>query len=309
MKIVYLASVRIPTEKASGLAIMRQCEAFASLHHELTLVRPDRKNSITDDAFSYYVINEIFSVKKVRVFQLYDALGIVGYILMRISLLFALSWYVYINRKHIDILYARDPWVLCIPLLFFSRKKIVFEVHTKHTNFVTRFVVARVGLLVAISEGLRQFYAPVRKDTKTVVEPSGVDIEQFENLPTVRETRTQLSLPENTTLCGYIGKYKTMGEAKGVDEIIETFAAVHKEVQNTHLLLVGLEQDEWSVVQEKCNACNLEANAYTLRALYPKDFARYVHACDVLLMHYPIRNTTGYTCPLRNCLPILQVVR
>ncbi len=287
MNILYLASTRIPTEKASGLAIMRQCEAFANLGHTVTLLRPSRKDCIIEDAFSYYGIPVVFSIVSFSVFPLFLWLGMLGYILMRMTLLWQVTWFVWSNRKEIDVLYARDPWLLFIPLLFFQKEKMISEMHTKHSNWVTRTVVLKAGKCVVISEGLRNFYSELTQRTDISVEPSGVDLEQFKNLPSVPQVRSELVLPQNVTIFGYIGKYTTMGEEKGVSLLIESFGTLYAESKNAHLLLVGIEENEYTHIRALCEQMNLPLEAYSLRVLDTKSFAHYLHACDVLLMNYP----------------------
>lgn len=293
MNIVYLTSVRIPNEKASGLAIVRQCEAFAKQGHTLTLVRPNRKNTIEEDAFAYYgILEKNFNIVAVPLIHPRPNFGIVGFLLMRFSLMLTTAWFVFLKRNEIDVLYARDQWMLFLPLFFIPCQKIVCEMHTKHTNFVTRYVVKKAGLCVVISNGLKEFYTPFRQKSDIVVEPSGVETQQFENLPSVQFVRESLLLPVDATVYGYIGKYTTMGEEKGVDEIIEAFAKVHEVYHRTHLVMAGLERSEFEIVKKKCESLNLNADSYTIATLDPKEFAKYLHACDVLVMNYP--NTEHY---------------
>jgi glycosyltransferase involved in cell wall biosynthesis len=287
MRILYLASVRIPSEKASGLAIMRQCEAFVALGHQVTLVYPARKNTVTEDAFSYYGIESSFSLVSASVFPLFISLGLFGYALMRITLFWSLTWFLWHNRNKTDLLYARDPWLLLFPLLFFPKKKMIVEMHSKHSNWVTRLVVASAGTCVVISEGLRVFYGSLTKRSDIIVEPSGVELAQFKNMPAVSSVRSELSLPHKAVIFGYVGKYTTMGEEKGVRELIEGFGALYAVSKNAHLLLVGIEQAEYAHVRDTCSRVGIPTDAYTLRALDTKVFASYLHACDVLLMNYP----------------------
>ncbi len=65
MRIYYVANARIPTEKAHGIQIMSMCEAFASLGHEVTLVVPKRKNTLTDDPFLYNGVAKNFSIEQI----------------------------------------------------------------------------------------------------------------------------------------------------------------------------------------------------------------------------------------------------
>ena len=45
MKLLYLANIRLPTEKAHGLQIMQNCEAFADVGAEVTLWCARRVNT------------------------------------------------------------------------------------------------------------------------------------------------------------------------------------------------------------------------------------------------------------------------
>ncbi|HRY62339.1 MAG TPA: hypothetical protein P5056_01035 [Candidatus Paceibacterota bacterium] len=62
MKISYLANIRIPTDRAHGIQIMKTCEALSSQGVVVELVVPSRKNSIKEDPFSYYQVKENFKI-------------------------------------------------------------------------------------------------------------------------------------------------------------------------------------------------------------------------------------------------------
>ena len=70
MRITYIANVRLPTEKAHGLQIMKMCEALGkhqapSTKHQtnsnasnqerldVEFIEPRRKHPISDDPFAY----------------------------------------------------------------------------------------------------------------------------------------------------------------------------------------------------------------------------------------------------------------
>ncbi len=54
MNIIYCATIRLPTEKAHGLQIMKTSAAMVQAGAKLELVIPDRDNAITTDPFDYY---------------------------------------------------------------------------------------------------------------------------------------------------------------------------------------------------------------------------------------------------------------
>ena len=292
MNICYIASVRIPNEKASGLAIMRQCEAFAKIGNDVVLLRPYRSNHITEDPFVFYGIEKIFAIQTMSSFDFHQSLDVLGFYIARLSQMVSSFFYILKNTKSIDIVYARDPWMLFLPTLLLRQKKIIWEAHQMQKGWVVRCVARRVQLLVCISKGLQNYYAEFRKDKRILVEPSGVNIEQFQNLPSVEDVRVRYGVPLDKKVIGYTGKYTTMGEGKGVDELIEAFALVSQKYQHLYLLIVGLEDTEMEVVKMVCQKNGIADDKYTLLPLIQKDFALYVHMADILVMNYP--NTEHY---------------
>lgn len=286
MHILYIASVRIPNEKASGLAVMRQCEAFADLGNVVTLLRPFRKNHIIEDPFEFYGIEKKLNLVTMKSVDFVDIFLNVGFYLTRLSQMIYSFIYILQHRKQIDIVYARDPWMLFLPTFLLNNIRIVWEAHQVQKSWFVHFVANRVYLLVCITHGLKEEYEKWR-EKKIIVEPSGVHIMQFENLPPIVEVRKQFNIPFDKKVIGYIGKYTTMGEEKGVDELIKAFASVYNDSVGIHLLIVGLEDSEMMLVEDICKTNGLPKGSYTLLSLIQKDFALYVHMADILVMNYP----------------------
>ena len=64
MKIAYIQNVRIPTERAHGIQIMKMCEALARLGHDVELIVPRRSNLLKENPFNYYGIRKTFKIRK-----------------------------------------------------------------------------------------------------------------------------------------------------------------------------------------------------------------------------------------------------
>src|SRR6185437_7157489 len=64
MKILYIMNVRIPTDRAHGLQVMKTCEALVQAGAEVELVIPNRKNDTDEDAFLYYGLTTAFSIRR-----------------------------------------------------------------------------------------------------------------------------------------------------------------------------------------------------------------------------------------------------
>ena len=60
-KIIYIANIRIPTERAHGIQIINMCEAFAHEGIEVELLVPWRFNDIYEDTFLYYDLGLILT--------------------------------------------------------------------------------------------------------------------------------------------------------------------------------------------------------------------------------------------------------
>ena len=59
-KLIYIANLRLPTEKAYGIQIAKMCEAFGALGLDVELVTPYRISKIKDNLFDYYSIKKNF---------------------------------------------------------------------------------------------------------------------------------------------------------------------------------------------------------------------------------------------------------
>ena len=66
--LLYIANLRLPTEKAYGIQIAKMCEAFADpeLKFKVALIYPKRNNpNIKENVFDYYSVKNNFEAKRV----------------------------------------------------------------------------------------------------------------------------------------------------------------------------------------------------------------------------------------------------
>lgn len=59
---------------------------------------------------------------------------------------------------------------------------------------------------------------------KTAVLPNGVDLSLFEGLPGKEECRRRLGLPMSRPIVGYVGRFQTLGEEKGIPDLVRAMA-------------------------------------------------------------------------------------
>lgn len=215
MKIVYVAHVRLPTEKAHGIQIMKMCEAFARLGHDVELVVPTRRTPIEEDAFSYYGVERNFTVTYVSVPDTGAS--------SRAGFLFAGCMFGWKVRRRIaqstpDIIYGRDE----LPLLLAAGRStaaVLWETHTGAWNVFARVIIRRCRVLVAISNGLKEFYIGHGVDgAKIVVAHDGIDLADYERVGAQSEARSRLGLPQEGRVVLYAG---ALDGWKGVDTLLQ----------------------------------------------------------------------------------------
>ncbi|MCX6730195.1 MAG: hypothetical protein NT058_01725, partial [Candidatus Portnoybacteria bacterium] len=162
MKLIYIANIRIPTEMAHGLQIMKTCEAFSKLEvqgskSEVELVVP-RRFGISDlakkDPFEYYRVDKIFKIKKIFCIDLTPLnkyLGPVSFLIQAIS--FAVSAFFYTLFRKTDIIYSRDRFSLAFLVLV--KNNIVIEIHQIHKSLF-KFILNKAKKIIVITNGLKK---------------------------------------------------------------------------------------------------------------------------------------------------------
>ncbi len=283
MKILYLANIRLPTEKAHGAQIMKMCEAFANIGNEVLLAVPRRHNFIKADPFDYYGIDRVFSVRRLFTLDLVR-FGPIGFMFQSISFAIAAALLAYQHGD--DLVYSRDPGIVWLCGLFGI--KTVWEMHVASDSFLARRAAGQAHKIVVISGGLREFYLERGvPDQRIIVAHDGVDLREFKD-ESKDALRAQLSLPAERRIIAYVGKFKTMGQSKGVEGLIEAMGKVVQARPNTYLLIVGLNEDERPLVQMCVEHAGLLESDHQLLGHVPRaQVPAYLMAADVLVMNYP----------------------
>lgn len=287
-KIFYIANIRIPTEKAHGIQIMRTCNALANEGVSVTLVVPDRPNNITVDPFEYYGITRNFEIVTIKTTNTLGW-GKFGYILY--ELFFSRKVARYVKAHGADVIYSRDLFpLLCTRFLASATR--VYEAHTGDWNIVARHVLKKLRHIVTITNGLKDLYVSkgVAADRITVI-PDAVDVSAFSDLPNKDICRTRATLPLDRKIAMYVGSF-SLYDWKGLDIFLETARISNDDIQ---FAAVGGNKKDIEKLQQK----------YPMVTFFEKiphvQVPLYLRSADVLIIPNKSGNIISekYTSPMK----------
>ena len=312
MRVVYIANVRLPTEKAHGYQICKMCEAFASLGMDIQLVHPYRVNLLGDKSvFEYYGLRTSFEVRTlpnwdvVRLERLLPDRWFTGAFFLH-ALLW--GWYAALktSQEKADLYYTREPTIA----YWLTRMGLptVYEAHVVPKR-AQRWLLKRaarrqalrlvVALTSFIREGLVRMGFP---EEKVIVLPDGVDLALFENLPTKEECRRILGLPLERPIVGYIGRFRTMEKEKGIPELVEAMRYLPKiDGAEPLLLCVGGPMDAVPAYLERARQVGVPESRLKFVDRVPnRQVPLWMWACDVATIPWPWMEFSAYfTSPLK----------
>lgn len=285
MKFLYIANIRIPTEKAHGAQIMKTCEALAKANVLEALIVSNRKSPITTDPLEYYGIKTPFPIEKAAVFDTVTW-GRLGFWIE--SLCFVWSARLKARAYGNSLLYGRDELVMWL-LTLFSKRSFVWESHTGAWNLAARSVARRAKVLVVISHGLKDWYVEKGISAeKIIVAPDGIDLVSFEGIEAPEIARARLGLPNIFTAL-YVGR---LDGWKGAEAICEASRLLPEPVQ---VVLIGGEPNQVAHLQR--NYPKARFLGFHPYAELPKNLS----AADVLLLPTSAKDEIGarFTSPMK----------
>lgn len=240
MELVYAALVRLPTEKAHGIQIMKTAQALAGSGIFLELVIPKRNNPIVQDPFSFYNLKPNFSIIELPGpdFITKSRWGFLSYWLQGRS--FAKQLRAKLRVKPQTIIYTRDlPLAYALSTL---PQPLFYEIHSlpKTITFVHRAAWKRARGIVVISNGLKQaLIVNGIEENKILVAHDAVDVEQFRNVPSQAVCREKFGIPLNQKTVMYTGH---LYDWKGAETLAKAGKILGTDSIHTYLV-GGTEQD------------------------------------------------------------------
>ena len=215
MKIAYIFAGNLPSERANTIQVMKVCQAFSSLGHELTLFAPTSgpTNPAWESLAEHYGLSTFFNIEFFPIDPIFKRRSIPWKGLRRAI------------RMDADLLYSRALPPAVLGLLF--KIPVILEMHQlpagRFGPLWYKLFLRLPGrkLLVpitnALKDSLQEKYIPPLPDGDVVVAPSGVDLDRYQNLPDPVSARQKLDLPQKFTVVCSGHLYR----GRGMEMVIE----------------------------------------------------------------------------------------
>lgn len=304
-RLLYIANARLPTEKAHGLQIMQNCEAFADAGVSVTLWAARRINmaemKAAGDPFAYYGVKRNFALRYIPCIDLLSLFTsgwpsrIAFYLQLGTFTLVALLLALF---THANLYYSRDPLVLWALSFVKPRRALVYEAHRLSGNRLQRQVVRRVGTIVAITPRLADDLIALGADpARVVVAHDGIRRERFANVPAQAEARRLVGWPPDAFIVGYVGRLHTLAMDKGLGTLIEAL----RKVEGASMALVGGPDDMAEALRQHWVSLGLdEARFLCAGHVPPERVPLYLSAFDVCATPHPWTEHFAYhTSPIK----------
>lgn len=305
-RLVYIANVRIPTEKAHGLQITQNCEAFADAGADVALWVARRFNTSdmqqVEDVFAHYGVKKNFTLRRLFTLDLMplvpertDPVARAIFYLQLWSFVFSATLRLLFVRP--DVVYSRTPLALLAASWVMPRHTLTYEAHQlavgRFGRWLQKTVLRRVGAVIAVTEPLRDDLLKLGgvDAARVIVAHDGIRRARFEPLPSQAEARDAADWPKDAFIVGYVGRLHTMKMDKGVGTMLEAL----RDVDGAHVALVGGPDDMADELRDQWIAWGREPSQFLYAGqVPPDDVPRYMRTFDVCVMPLPFTPHFAY---------------
>jgi glycosyltransferase involved in cell wall biosynthesis len=290
--IAYVARMRMPTERAHGIQIMRMCEALASQGADVTLYYSNRRQIPAMrgvDPFEYYQVERNFGIKPVPIVDVIPLQHVlpsrlVALMYVLANALFGLAAVLWTLRTKADVYYTRH-WFAAWWLMRFGRPTIL-ELHRtdpQHMSSRVRWLLRRLSYhpsmraVTTISESLKQELVDAGFAAKKLVAlRDAVDLRRYAQPMSRADARKQTGLPDDRPLVVYTG---SLLPNRGVDVLVRAAP----ELAGSEVVLVGGPPDEQAAMVREAKRIGA-TNIRFIDHIHPSQVPVYQQAADVLAL-------------------------
>jgi len=311
MKLLYIANMRFPTEKAHGLQIMQNCEAFADAGADVTLWVTRRFNTpqmrAIADPWAYYGVKRNFTVRRLPCIDLMPLTAeqnnwAAKLIFFLQSGTFALVALLMALFTPADVYYSRDAIMLLLLSFIKPRQKLAYEAHkfspTGRGRWLQKRVIGRVGTVIPVTPKLaEQLIKLGANPARVLTAHDGIRRERFENIPDQQQARREIGWPEDAFIVGYVGRLHTMSMDKGIGTLVEAL----QQVEGVSLALVGGPDSMAEALRRQWIESGMPESQFLYAGhVLPERVPLYLSAFDVCAMPFPwTEHFAYYASPIK----------
>lgn len=307
----YVSLVRFPTEKAHGLQIAQNCEAFADAGYDVKLWVANRRNSYAmqqiTDPHAHYGVQPNFALDYLPCVDLYrftggnKSLERLAFYVQIMTTILSLLWRLRLPSNHADVYYSRDEALLLALSIFFPPERLAYEAHLFRAagGRLQAALVGRVGHIIAITPRLADDLITQRGAAaeRVMVAHDGFRQGRFANLPDTSTARERIGWDDSAFVVGFVGRLHMLDQDKGVGTLVEAAA----QVEGVSLALVGGPDEMAERYRAQWQALGQPHERFLYAGqVPPDDVPRYLRAFDVCAMPHPFTEQFAYyTSPLK----------
>lgn len=267
MKIAYLSFNYFPSHYAHTVQILKMCQAFNNLDHDITLFAQKSENYISDeDIFYNYLIINPFNIQWINLSK--------NKWIYRLKIL----WIIFKLRTKFDLYYTRNIFIAFLLLIF--NKASILELHSVANSIVDKLLLPLILnseiKIVTISKKLAEILSekynlPV---SRFIIEHDAYDINELRHMEP-----HGLDFPKKSINQKYIIYLGSFYLGRGIDLIIE----LAKRFNEHFFLCIGGNDEE---IKNIGNYLSGVPNLFLYKRVSHKKVPSILSDADILIMPY-----------------------
>ncbi len=273
MQIAVITTSQVPSIAANSIQVMKVCQSYCQLGHDVTLIVPGKKTANWDEIKTNFGIQTKFSIKyipTIKIFRKYDFTFISGLTLL-------------VNK--FDLVHTWMPQIANIAGII--GKPYIIELHGLPTGKVGPKIYKDIIFsnhkkrFLCITNALKIMYENAYsfrfKDSEIQIAPNGVVLESYKNWAETSKIRNELGIQDIYTVV-YTGH---LYQGRGMDLLVE-IAQTLPEIQ---FLWVGGKDEEvarWRNYILENGIQNIVLTGFVGNKTIPA----YQSSADILVMPY-----------------------
>jgi glycosyltransferase involved in cell wall biosynthesis len=298
----YVHNQRMPNEFAFGIYVVKSCQAAQKLGYDSYLLYPNRKQPkyfVHNNVEKYYGLNKKdFNKIPIKVFELpfFNKVLEIFFKSLRfpiITWMFAIKSLLFLNKNKINIIQTTDREIIfLLKFCFWYKPKIIYDVHVEprvwYEKVFDKLIINRVNLFLVNSKFYKNYYLNQGiSQNKFIILPCGFDKKQFIPKQNKNMIRNKLKLPTEKFIIGFIGRFETFGDEKGIEEMLKAVKNLKQKIPISMVAVGGPEKlvKKYRLIAKKYKLS--KSQAIIKSQVKPTLVADHIVSFDVACMLYP----------------------